>query len=203
MILVTAFEPFGGETINPTARVLAALPEEIGGCKLHKLLLPVEFLRCREIAAKEYDALKPAAVIMLGQHGGADAINVETTAVNRMHAFAKDGTPRPDNAGFAPENEPLTEGGADRLFSTFPAEEIARAVSAAGVRCELSQDAGRYVCNALLYGMLNHNEGEVPTGFLHVPYLKEQGHEDKPFMELDAMVRGITAAIRAVEAGLE
>ena len=202
MILVTAFEPFGGETINPTARILETLPDEIGGFKLHKLLLPVEFVRCREIALAEYDKSKPAAVIMLGQHGGADAIQVETAAVNRMHAFAKDGTPRPDNAGFAPANEPLIKGGADRLFSTFPAEEIVRAISAAGVRCELSNDAGRYVCNALLYGMLSHNRGEVPTGFLHVPYLKEQGHGDKPYMELDDMVRGIVAAVRATAAGI-
>ena len=203
MILVTAFEPFGGEKINPTARILENLPETIGGYKIHKLLLPVEFLRCREIAAKEYDALKPAAVIMLGQHGGADAINVETAAVNLMHAFAPDGTPRPDNAGFAPSNEPLTEGGAERLFSTFPAEEIVRAINAAGVKCEISNDAGKYVCNALLYGMLNHNRGEVPTGFLHVPYLKEQGHGDKPYMELDDMVRAVAAAIQAVGTSLE
>ena len=202
MILVTAFEPFGGETINPTARILEQLPEEIGGYRIHKLLLPVEFLRCREIAAKEYDALKPAAVIMLGQHGGADAINVETAAVNLMHAFAPDGTPRPDNAGFAPCNEPLVRGGAERLFSTFPAEEIVRAINAAGVKCEISRDAGKYVCNALLYGMLEHNRGEVPTGFLHVPYLQEQGHGDKPYMELDAMVRAVAAAIGTVAAGV-
>ena len=67
----------------------------------------------------------------------------------------------------------------------------------------LVNDAGRYVCNALLYGMLNHNHGAVPTGFLHVPFLKEQGHQDKPFMELDAMVRGVTAAIKALEKSME
>ena len=202
MILVTAFEPFGGEAINPAARILETLPGEIDGFKLHKLLLPVEFIRCREIALAEYDKLKPAAVIMLGQFGGADAIRVETAAVNLMHAFTPDGSPRPDNAGFAPANEPLIAGGAYRLFSTFPAEEIARAVNAAGVRCEISHDAGKYVCNALLYGMLAHNRGEVPTGFLHVPYLKEQGHGDKPFMELDDMARGVTAAIKTTAAGI-
>ena len=201
-ILVTAFEPFGGEKINPTVRILENLPEEIGEYKIHKLVLPVEFARCREIAIAEYDRVKPAAVIMLGQHGGADAIQAETTAVNLMHAFAPDGTPCPDNAGFAPVNEPLIKGGADRLYSTFPAEEIVQAVTAAGVKCVLSHDAGKYVCNALLYGMLNHNHGAVPTGFLHVPYLKEQGHEDKPYMEPDTMLRGIIAAIEAVEASI-
>ena len=73
-VLVTAFEPFGGEKINPAARILENLPEELGGYRIHKLLLPVEFIRCREIAFAEYDKLKPAAVMMLGQHGGADAI---------------------------------------------------------------------------------------------------------------------------------
>ncbi len=196
-ILVTAFEPFGGETINPTARILGNLPDEICEYRIHKLLLPVEFIRCREIAIAEYDRVKPAAVIMLGQHGGSDAIEAETAAVNLMHAFAPDGTPRPDNAGFAPLSEPLVKGGAEKLYSTLPVEKIVQAVNAAGVKCEVSCDAGRYVCNALLYGMLNHNRGEVPTGFLHVPFLKEQGHEEKPYMELDAMVRGITAAIAA------
>ena len=202
-ILVTAFEPFGGEKINPTERILEQLPEEIGGCRIHKLLLPVEFIRGREVAFAEYEKLRPSAVIMLGQYGGADAIRVETAAVNLMHALAPDGTPRPDNAGFAPVNEPLIKDGADRLYSTFPAEEIVQAVTAAGVKCVLSHDAGRYVCNALLYGMLAHNHGAVPTGFLHVPYLKEQGHEEKPYMELDTMVRGIAAVIKAVKESIE
>lgn len=195
MILVTAFEPFGGDEINPAARILEKLPEEIGGRRIYKLLLPVEFIGCRRIALAAYDRVKPSAVIMLGQHGGADAIRVETAAVNLMHALAADGTSRPDNAGFVPVGEPLVEGGADRLCSTLPAEEIVRAVNAAGVKCQISRDAGKYVCNALLYGMLGHNHGEVPTGFIHVPYLKEQGHAGKPFMELGAMVRGIVAAI--------
>ena len=202
MILVTAFEPFGGETINPTARILENLPEEIGGSRIRKLLLPVEFARCREIAIAEYDRVRPAAVIMLGQHGGADAILVETTAVNLMHAFAPDGSPRPDNAGFAPENEPLAAFGAEKLFSTFPVDRIVQAVNAAGLKCAASADAGKYVCNVLLYGMLEHGRGEVPTGFIHVPFVKEQGHEDKPFMELDAMVRGVAAAIETTAAGI-
>ena len=134
-ILVTAFEPFGGEKINPTERILEHLPEEIGECRIHKLLLPVEFIRGREVALAEYEKLRPSAVIMLGQYGGADAIRVETAAVNGMHAFAPDGTPRPDNDGFAPEGEPLVKGGAEKLFATLPTEEIVRAVNAAGVRC--------------------------------------------------------------------
>ena len=200
MILVTAFEPFGGETINPTRRILEQLPETVGGYRLYKLLLPVEFVRCREIALAEYDRVRPSAVVMLGQHGGADALRVETAAVNLMHALAPDGSPRPDNAGSVPVGEPLVPGGADRLFSTLPAEEIVRAVNAAGVKCVTSGDAGKYVCNALLYGMLAHDHGEVPTGFIHVPFLKEQGHEDKPYMELNTMLRGIVTAIETTAA---
>jgi len=199
VILVTAFEPFGGEEINPAELILEKLPEEIGEYRIDKLLLPVEFVASREIALAEYDQLKPDAVIMLGQKGGADAIAVETTGVNLMNAVESDGSIDPDNAGYAPDNEPLVEDGADKLYSTFAVEEIVQAVNDAGVKCEESDDAGQYVCNALLYSMLEHNNGEVPTGFIHVPFLKEQAFEEEPYMELDDMVQAIVAAIKTVK----
>ena len=77
-----------------------------------------------------------------------------------------------------------------------------QAVNAAGVKCEASDDAGEYVCNAVLYGMLEHNHGEVPTGFIHVPFVKEQGHEEYPYMELDEMTRGIIEAIKELESAI-
>ncbi len=110
-ILVTAFEPFGGNTLNPTQLILEQLPDELGGFRIHKVLLPVEFVKCRELAFAAYDEVKPAAVIMLGQAGGREAITPETTAVNVMNAVSPNGGVRPDNAGFAPEREPVVPGG--------------------------------------------------------------------------------------------
>jgi len=190
-ILVTAFEPFGGEAMNPTRMILERLPDRIGACALRKLVLPVAFVRAGETACAEYDRVSPAAVIMLGQAGGRSAVTPETTAKNLMTAKI------PDNAGYQPQNVPIVPGGPDILRSTFSVSRIVEAVRALNIPCEPSDDAGTYVCNSLLYSMLSHNGGEVPTGFIHVPYLPEQGHADQPAMRLEDMVRAIIAAIGA------
>ena len=198
-ILVTAFEPFGGEKLNPTEQVLGTLPDAIGGYAIHKLLLPVEFVKARERVMAEYDRIRPVAVIMLGQAGGRSAITPETTAVNMMIG-AEDGFLSPDNAGYAPDHLPIVEGGPESLQSTLPIDRIIEAVRAAGIPCERSDDAGQYVCNTVLYSMLEHSA--VPTGFIHVPYIKEQGHEGEPYLELDDISRGIAVAIETVAGDL-
>lgn len=195
-ILITAFEAFGGEEINPTERVLGMLPDALCGFALRKVLLPVEFIRARELAAEAYDKISPAAVIMLGQAGGRSAITPESTGKNRMNARI------PDNAGYQPSDLPVEEGGPEALHATLPVDRITDAVHSAGIPCERSDDAGAYVCNAVLYGMLLHNGGAVPTGFIHVPYIKEQGHADKPFMELEEILRAIETAVTVVAAEL-
>ena len=191
-VLITAFEAFGGESINPTQIVLEKLPESIDGYGLNRLLLPVEFIRCRQMAFDEYDRCMPAAVIMLGQAGGREAITPETTGRNIMQARM------PDNAGYCPDHIQVVENGPDILNSTFPVEKIIEAISRTGVSAKQSDDAGTYVCNTLLYGMLEHNRGEVPTGFIHVPYIREQGHPDKPYMELNDILKAVETAIRTV-----
>lgn len=188
-VLVTAFEPFGGDQLNPAQRILEKLPGVLGAYEIRKLLLPVEFIRAPEIALKEYDRISPAAVVMLGQAGGRSCITPENVAKNRMTARI------PDNAGFQPQDLPVVENGPEEFRSTFPAERIVRAVRSLGVPCELSCDAGTYVCNALLYRMLAHNGGRVPAGFIHIPFIPEQGHEDKPSMKEGEILRGIIAAI--------
>lgn len=200
-ILVTGFEPFGGEKINPAQLVLESLPGDICGCEIKKLLLPVEFTGAREAAIKEYDELSLDAVVMLGQAGGRRALTPEIRGRNVMNSFKEDGA-HPDNAGYAPDHLEIEQGGPDELRATLPLEKILTAVRTAGVPCELSEDAGEYVCNCLLYSMLRHNGGAVPTGFIHMPYVREQGHKDKPFMELCEIIKGIIAAIGAVAAEL-
>lgn len=201
VILVTAFEPFGGEALNPTELVLEGLDDTIGGYAVHKLLLPVEFIKAPELAIAEYDRIMPAAVIMLGEAGGRSAVTPETRAENVMNAVEGDFT-LADNAGFAPDHRPIVEGGPDTLQATLPVDGIIKAVNAVGVPCERSYDVGQYVCNTVMYSMLEHNGGAVPTGFIHVPYIRQQGHEDEPYMELEDETRGIAAAIEAVAATL-
>ncbi len=192
IILVTAFEPFGGEKLNPSEMVLEKLPDAVGGYAIRKLLLPVEFVRALSLAAAEYDRLAPAAVIMLGQAGRRRAITPETTGRNVMYGGI------PDNAGWKPDHLPVVENGPDKLYSTLMTDRIVRAVNALGIPCEVSDNAGEYVCNALLYGMLEHNRGTVPTGFIHVPFIREQGHPEDPFMDFKEVYRGVLTAIETV-----
>jgi len=200
-ILVTAFEAFGGEAINPTEKVLGMLPDAIGVhdaegvYAIRKLVLPVEFGRSADIASAEYDRLRPSAVVMLGQAGGRSAISLETTAKNLMDSK------EPDNAGYIADHVCISEKGPDTLSSTLPLDRIANALAERGIPCEKSADAGTYVCNSLFYSMLEHCGKEVPTGFIHVPYIKEQNHPDKPFMETDEIRAAIEVIIREVVSG--
>ena len=195
-ILVTAFEPFGGDALNPTQLVLERLPEEVCRRRLEKLLLPVEFTRSRDLACAAYDRLHPAAVVMLGLAGTRDAVTPERLGRNLMKARI------PDNAGFQPQDLPIVPGGPEALPSTFPVEEIVAVLSALGIPARASDSAGLYVCNSLLYSMLAHNKGAVPTGFIHVPAIPEMGYADKPSLELEQIFRGILAAIKTVAQAL-
>lgn len=196
-VLVTAFLPFGEDSVNPTQLALDRIPCVIGGAEIRKLLLPVEFGHAADIAEAELDGVSPDAVIMLGQAGGRSAVTPEAEAKNLMNAAI------PDNAGYAPKEEPVVQGGEEKLFSTLPNEAIVSAISALGLPAEVSHDAGAYVCNSLLYRMLHHTGGNIPAGFIHVPFIREQvegfpEREGKPFMELDDEIRAVTAAVKAV-----
>lgn len=194
-ILVTGFEPFGGESINPTGTIIERLPEEIDGYKIIRLVLPVEFNRCVELASEAYERYSPKAVIMLGQAGVRSAITPETVGKNIMNARI------PDNAGYKPQNVLIEENGPQLRYSTLPVAKIIEAVKSEGIPAEKSDDAGEYVCNNLLYGMLGHIGGKVPTGFIHVPFIKEQGH--KPYMEFDDVYKGIFTVVKTVINDLE
>ena len=191
-ILVTAFEPFDREKLNPTENVLRCLPDTAEGLVIHKLLLPVEFRRSLELAIAAADELSPDAVIMLGQAGGRRAVTPESTARNEMNARI------PDNAGYRPEHVPVVKGGPRELYSTLPLEAILRVLNDRDIPCEISDDAGTYVCNALFYGMLNHLDGKIPAGFIHVPYIREQGHQDKPFLESDVILQAVEIILHSL-----
>ena len=123
VILVTAFEPFGDDALNPTEMLLERLPERLGGCEIRTLLLTVEFVRARERAFAAYDELRPDAVVMLGQAGGRSAITPESTGKNVMNARI------PDNAGSMPEHLPIVKNGPETLRATLPIGKIIEDVS--------------------------------------------------------------------------
>ncbi len=200
-ILLTAFEPFGGEQINPAQEAAALLPVELGGCRIHKLLLPTAFGTAGAQAVQAMDRLRPDAVICLGQAGGRKAVTVERVAVNLMDARI------PDNAGNQPVDQPVVEDGPTAYFSTLPVKDMVRAIRAAGLPGEVSYTAGTYVCNSLLYTVLHHAAEAMPATrccFIHVPYVPEQtaGKEGVPSMPLGDIVRALEAALACLDTSM-
>lgn len=190
-VMVTAFEPFGGEKINPTMLLLEKLTAP-NGIELEKVVLPVVF---GEAEARAIDFLNthPAdAVVMLGQAGGRAAITVERVAINFDDASL------PDNAGNQPREQSIRENAPAAYFSTLPVRRMVDRIQESGVRGAVSLSAGAYVCNHLMYSMLDFLAGtNVRAGFIHVPFLPEQT-QTAPSMPLAEMVRGISAAIGAL-----
>lgn len=197
-ILVTGFEPFGGETVNPSWEAVKLLPELICGAGLIKLRLPTEFFRGEEALLSAIDEHAPDIVLCTGQAAGRAAISFERAALNLRDATIA------DNAGFRPVDEPVFPDGKNAYFSTLPVKAMAEAVKAAGLSAELSLSAGAYVCNDIMYTLLRRLEGtEAIGGFIHLPLSTEQAAAKEPVppgMSIDDMARGLEIAIHtAVE----
>ena len=191
-ILVTAFEPFGGDALNASQEILNALPATLGGVRLEKRLLPVTFFAASVIAVEAAAALRPDAIVCLGQAGGRDAVTPERVAVNLMDAKI------PDNDGFQPVDQPVIPNAPAAYFSPLPVKAMVDHMQGVGVPARLSDSAGSYVCNALMFAML-HRMREIPCGFIHVPYLTEQGKgETVPSLPKETVLRGITACLQTL-----
>ena len=191
-LLITGFEPFGGESINPSWEAVCRLPSEIGGYTLTKLLLPVVFGAAAEKTIKEATELHPNIVLCIGQAGGRNAITPEMIGINLRHASI------PDNDGQQPLDEPILPQGDCAFFSTLPVRSTSEKIQAEGIPSRVSYSAGAYVCNDLLYTLLAHFHGsETKVGFLHIPYSTEQNKE--PSMDLNNIVKGLTVAIEALD----
>lgn len=175
-ILVTGFEPFGGQKKNASWEAVQRLPEAIGGCPVHKLMVPVVFGKAGQTVLEAVRSLRPDFVFMAGEAGGRKDITPESTAVNERVGRI------PDNAGFTPEpGAPIVPGGSLHLHPTLPHEQVINEMSSRGEPIKLSDDAGRYVCNDLFYTMLYASRASgLPVFFIHVPYCEKQG--DLPFL---------------------
>ncbi|MBQ4473224.1 MAG: pyroglutamyl-peptidase I [Lachnospiraceae bacterium] len=197
VVLVTGFEPFGGDAVNPTQEIVHALPAREGQAEIVKLVLPVEFVRGPEEAVSEIRRIRPDAVICLGLAGGREAVTPERTAVNVMDARI------PDAAGYRPKDQAIRPGEREAYFTALPYRAMIEAVKAEGVPAKLSESAGTYVCNCLMYEVLRLRAQEglkIPCGFVHVPYLDTMGKDGQPSLSLDEMVRAVLACIRTLAA---
>lgn len=198
-ILVTGFEPFGGETTNPSMELVKALDAQIGSAHIHTAILPVTASGGLQAALRAMEKIGPDAVVCVGQAGGRCAVTVERVGVN------VDDFPIPDNAGQQPRNVPIVEGGPDAYLSTLPLEKMVEAMRGAGVPAAISNSAGTYVCNHVMYGVAHYLAQHKPTamsGFIHIPYLPQQvlDKPDKPSMGLELALRGITVGLEVLAA---
>lgn len=192
-LLITGFEPFGGEKINPAWEAVSQLPGEIGVYALTRLQVPTVFGAAGRAVLAEADALSPDGILCVGQAGGRAKITPELVAINLRHASI------PDNAGARPQDTPIVPEGPDAYFSTLPARELARAIEAAGLPAALSYSAGAFVCNDLFYTLLHrYRQTKTLVGFIHVPYLPQQAGGGVPFLSLNHIIQGLTAAIEAL-----
>lgn len=191
-LLISGFEPFGGEKINPSWDAVSNLPSVVGEYSIEKLLIPVEFSTAAQKIIKIADEICPDVIIAVGQAGGRDKITPELVGINLRHAKI------PDNRGYQPLDEPIIMGGPDALFSTLPARKIAEAINAASIPSLVSYSAGAYVCNDVLYTLLAHFQGtKTKVGFIHVPYSKSQNKE--PSMDQKEIEKALKIAIDSLE----
>lgn len=195
-ILVTGFDPFGGESRNPSWEAACALPSCIAGLEVHRRQLPTVFGAAGAQLLAAVHELQPSLVLCLGQAGGRAALTPERVAVNLRDARI------PDNTGAQPVDEPVVHGGSDAYFATLPTRAMVDAITAGGIPAALSYSAGTFVCNDVMYTLLHAAATEqLPLlgGFLHVPYLPEQAaaHPTQPSMALEQIVRGVNLALEA------
>lgn len=187
-ILITGFEPFGGEQINPSWEAVFRLPDQIGEYALVKLCIPVAFGEAAKKVIEKANEICPEAILCVGQAGGRNAITPELVAINLRHASI------PDNNGNQPKDEPILSSGNMAYFSTLPVRKIADALTASALTSQVSYSAGAYVCNDLLYTLLSRYENTATKiGFIHVPYCAEQNKT--PSMPLNDIIKGLQIAI--------
>ena len=189
-LLITGFDPFGGERINPAWEAVKRLPDSIGEYELCKLEIPTVFSKAAETVLEKAAEYCPDVILSVGQAGTRSAVTPERIAVNIRDARI------PDNAGNQPRGEFCAEDGPAAYFSTVPVAAMAEAICAAGIPGTVSNSAGAFVCNDTLYLLLHRFAGSsTRVGFIHVPWLPEQG---SPSLPLEQTVRGLEAAITAL-----
>ena len=196
-ILVTGFDPFGGEKVNPAIESVKLLPNNIEGAEIIKLEIPTvvnKSLNKIEEAIKEYD---PDVIVSVGQAGGRPDITVERVGVNLNDCRI------PDNEGNQPTDEPVFEDGPVAYWSALPVKKMVERINSIGIPASVSYTAGTFICNHVLYGVRYLCEHKYPgkkSGFIHIPYMTSQavGKRGVASMSLDEIVKGLTAALEVI-----
>jgi len=196
-ILMTGFQPFAGEKINPSLEAVKMLEDNILGAEIIKASIPVVFGKSIEKLDEIIKIEKPDIVICVGQAGGRYEVSVERVAIN-----INDGRIQ-DNNGNQPIDEAIYEDGENAYFATLPIKAMVEEMKKGNVPATISNTAGTYVCNNLMYGLLyliNKKYHNIKGGFIHVPFIQEQviNKSSTPYMNLNEISRALTLAIKAV-----
>ena len=197
-LLLTAFDPFGGSPINPALEAVKLVANQIGDVQIVKLEVPTVFGKSIDTVAAAIEKEKPDAVLCIGQAGGRYDLTPERVAINLDDARI------PDNEGNQPIDVPIFRDGAPAYFATLPIKAMVAKIREAGLPASVSNTAGTFVCNHLMYGVLytlaKHYPG-VKGGFMHVPFVPSQTVNrptPAPSMCQQDIARGIEAAITAI-----
>lgn len=170
-ILITGFDPFGGEPVNPALEAVKLMKDEIAGAKIIKLEIPTVFRKSVEKIHEMMKAEQPDVVLSIGQAGGRFGVTPERVAINVDDARIK------DNEGNQPVDTPIFTDGEAAYFSNLPVKAMVEAIKNKGLPSTLSNSAGTFVCNHVMYGVLYYIHKEFPNvrgGFIHVPFITDQ-----------------------------
>ena len=192
-IIVTGFDPFGGEKINPSIECVKALPE-IEGVELIRLELPTVFKESAKRLNEVINDVKPDAVLSVGQAGGRAGITMDRIAINVDDARI------PDNICQQPIDEAIQLDGEAAYFTTLPIKRIVKAIREAGIPAEVSNSAGTFVCNHIMYqALFAATKADKPfkAGFMHIPFIPEQT-TDKPSLPLEESTKAVQIAIETI-----
>ena len=196
-ILVTGFDPFEGEKINPSKEAVKRLPDLIENTTLIKLEIPTVFNKCSEVVKEAITKHRPYYVLNVGQAGGRACLTPERIAIN-----LNDGR-IPDNAGYQPLGEKIQPDGPAAYFTQLPIKAEVEEIRKVGIPAEVSNTAGTYVCNHIFYQVQYMREKKfynLKAGFIHIPYLPQQvvNKPGIPSMSLEDIVKGLEAALKAI-----
>lgn len=198
-LLLTGFDPFGKDKINPAIEAVKKVPDEISGLQIVKLEIPTVFFKSAEKIHQTILSEKPDFILNIGQAGGRYGITPEKVAINLDDARI------PDNEGQQPKNEPIYDDGENAYFTQLPVKKMSKAIKEEQIPSYVSTTAGTFVCNHVMYQvqyMIHKEFPNIKGGFMHIPFLPLQvvNRPGVPSLSLDDDVRGITAAIKALAA---
>ena len=196
-LLITGFDPFGGENVNPAWEAVQRLPETVGAYRLCKLQIPTVFDEAASVVMQKAEEVKPSVILCVGQAGGRDAVTPEFVAINYRYASIA------DNAGQMPKDVCILQDAPAAYFSTVPVRRMTEAICAQGIRASVSYTAGTFVCNDILFQLLHrYRDSDTRVGFVHVPYLPTQLKDfqrNVPSMPYEDVMRALIAAVSVLD----